>query len=134
MILHLVLTISTGFFRFFYYFPLPILPILFHKATKKAPRVISMPILKRGFVFFWCILWLSSAFPLRYSYATFRTSLHTFCVFHVLCCTLSRTLSDSINVFVQIHSATEKSVGYTLFRPNYTASTFPLIVKKRMSE
>lgn len=45
MVLHLVLTINTGFFRFFNYFPPPHSSILFHKTTKKAPRVISVPLM-----------------------------------------------------------------------------------------
>jgi|GEM_PF-1837430 len=45
MVLHLVLTIGTGFFRFFNYFPLPTLPFSSIRQQKKAPRVISVPLM-----------------------------------------------------------------------------------------
>lgn len=41
----LVLTIGTGFFHFFNSFLLLTLPFSRHKATKKAPRVISVPLM-----------------------------------------------------------------------------------------
>ncbi|WP_315558163.1 hypothetical protein [Hoylesella nanceiensis] len=45
MILHLVLTIWTGFFRFFNYFRLPTPPFSSIRQQKTAPRVISVPLM-----------------------------------------------------------------------------------------
>ena len=45
MVLHLVLTIGTGFFRFFNSFLLPIPPFSSIRQQKKAPRVISVPLM-----------------------------------------------------------------------------------------